>query len=126
MQQLLLTPPRPRTPFAKLVLCQPLGPPYMDHCITAYDRAGTSNLVRPPLAAGTVKLWGATRFGAAKLLDAFRSSPVSNEPDMTRPGAVSSQTISTSCDFDKSRFRMNRDSFPFSRFSDPATSMYAT
>ena len=45
--------------------------------------------MRPPLTAGAVNDWGATRFGAAKLFYAFRSSPVSSDPELNCRGVVS-------------------------------------
>ena len=66
----------------------------------------------PPLLAGFVKACGATFCGDWKLFTAFRSSPVSTEAFSTFVGAWSSQTISTSCDFAKSRLRINSEMLP--------------
>jgi len=58
-----------------------------DHWTAAYERGGISILVLEPLPLGTEKLCGVTFFGAAKLLEAFRSSPVSSHAAVTFPGA---------------------------------------
>src|SRR5271165_2790376 len=74
-----------------------IDPPgfYNAHCKTVKDCAGTSNLVLPSLLAGAEKTCGTTRRGAANVFEAFRSSPVSTDAEITRAGIASSHTTST-------------------------------
>src|SRR5437762_11051226 len=94
--------------------------------MSLYERAGTSNLVRPPLVVGLSMFWGTTRCGASKLFTAFRSLPVRTDETSTLVGDLSCQLISTECAFDKSRLSTNTATFPVCWSIVPATSRYAT
>src|SRR5690242_390016 len=94
--------------------------------MTVYERAGTSNLVRPADVTGFSKACGATRRGSSKVLNALRSLPVRTVEFSNFPGDLSCQLISTTCGFVRSRLRMKTDTLPFSGLRVPATSRYAT
>ena len=69
--------------------------PHAAHWIVVYERGGNSNLVRDAVVEGLSAGWGATRCGASKLLEAFRSVPVKTVEVSTRLGERFCQLIST-------------------------------
>src|SRR5437667_3979878 len=116
---------RPGNRF-RVTLRLELRPDQADHRITVYERAGTSNLVRPPVVEGLSNVCGATCLGASKLLKAFKSVPLRTLETSTWPGIMSCQLISTTCGFERSRFRTKIASFPSPGSMVPATSRYGT
>jgi len=76
--------------------------------------------MRAPALGGSTGC-GITRFGASKLLKAFKSGPVIAWHSPTRAGALSRHTISNSRALSRSRFKISSVVEPLSGSKIPAT-----